>query len=305
MRVSGLYNANMMTYQMGKNGTQMNKLMQQMSTLQRVNVPSDDPIASSRMVQLNREQSAITQYQSNISRLSGNLSMQESHVTALNNQLTSLNDKLLAASNDTHSSEDMSGFGKEISSMLDSLVATLNSKNEDGRYLFSGTKTDQKPVVWNETTQSYEYNGNDGTRETAVANGVSITENTNLSGAFSSSGNDLDLLNQLKSISEKMQDPNIPASDYADELNALMGAVKDSSDDVAAIFTDLGGRQNRLTMLDDAHTDVKTANDMVAKDLSGLDMATASVNFQLYYNSMQVSNKTYSMISQLSLFSMM
>ena len=57
MRVSGLYNANMMTYQMGKNGTQMNKLMQQMSTLQRVNVPSDDPIASSRMVQLNREQS--------------------------------------------------------------------------------------------------------------------------------------------------------------------------------------------------------------------------------------------------------
>ena len=62
MRVSGLYNANMMTYQMGKNGTQMNKLMQQMSTLQRVNVPSDDPIASSRMVQLNREQSAITQY---------------------------------------------------------------------------------------------------------------------------------------------------------------------------------------------------------------------------------------------------
>lgn len=111
MRVSGLYNANMMTYQMGKNGTQMNKLMQQMSTLQRVNVPSDDPIASSRMVQLNREQSAITQYQSNISRLSGNLSMQESHVTALNNQLTSLNDKLLAASNDTHSSEDMSGFG--------------------------------------------------------------------------------------------------------------------------------------------------------------------------------------------------
>ena len=55
----------------------------------------------------------------------------------------------------------MSGFGKEIGSMLDSLVATLNSKNEDGRYLFSGTKTDQKPVVWNETTQSYEYNGND------------------------------------------------------------------------------------------------------------------------------------------------
>lgn len=305
MRVSSLYNSNAMLYQMGQNGTRMNKLMEQLSTLQRVNVPSDDPIASSRLVQINREQSAITQYQSNISRLSGNLSMQESHVKALDNQLTSLNDKLLAAANETHSSEGMSGFGKEIGSMLDSLVATMNSKNEDGRYLFAGTKTDQKPVMWNETEQRYEYQGNNGTRETTVANGVNITENTNLSHAFSSSGDDLDVLNRLKAISEKMQDPSIPVSDYSDELNALMGSVKGASDKVSAIYTDLGGRQNRLTMLDDAHTDVKTANDLVAKDLSGLDIATATINLQLYSNSMQISNKAYSMISQLSLFSMM
>jgi Bacterial flagellin C-terminal helical region. len=74
---------------------------------------------------------------------------------------------------------------------------------------------------------------------------------------------------------------------------------------VAALFTDLGGRQNRLTMLADAHTDVSMANDQVVRDLSDADPATTSINLQLYTNSVQITNKAYSMISQLSLFSML
>ncbi|VFS61194.1 flagellar hook-associated protein FlgL [Kluyvera cryocrescens] len=48
--------------------------MEQLSSQKRVNVPSDDPVAASRLVQLGREQAAIKQYQSNITSLSGALS---------------------------------------------------------------------------------------------------------------------------------------------------------------------------------------------------------------------------------------
>ncbi|VFS27090.1 flagellar hook-associated protein 3 [Enterobacter cancerogenus] len=176
MRISSLYNSDAMMAQLGVNGTRMSKLMEQMATQKRINVPSDDPVAATRLVQLNREQSAIKQYQSNITGLSGSLSGQEAHVTAMSNQLLSMNDKLLAAANGTHSSEDMKGFGAELSSMLDSLVASINAQNESGGYLFSGTKTDTKPVVWDETQGKYVYQGNNGTRETTVANGVNVTE---------------------------------------------------------------------------------------------------------------------------------
>ncbi|HEY4436207.1 MAG TPA: flagellar hook-associated protein FlgL [Lelliottia sp.] len=305
MRISSLYNSDAMMAQLGVNGTRMSKLMEQMATQKRINVPSDDPVAATRLVQLNREQSAIQQYQSNISRLSGSLSSQEAHVTAMSNQLLSLNDKLLAAANgDTHSSEDMVGFGNELSSMLDSLVASINAQNENGSYLFSGTKTDAKPVVWDEAQGKYIYQGNDGTRETTVANGVNVTENTNVVQAFGN-GTDLEMLNKLKALSEKMQDPSIPVSDYQDDMNEMLSLSSDTRDKVAAQLTDLGGRQNRLTMLGDAHTDVSTANDQVVRDLSDTDWATTSINLQLYTNSVQVTNKAYSMISQLSLFSML
>ncbi|CAM7883651.1 MULTISPECIES: flagellar hook-associated protein FlgL [Enterobacter] len=305
MRISSLYNSDAMLAQLGVNGTRMSKLMEQMSTQKRINVPSDDPVAATRLVQLNREQAAIKQYQNNITGLSGALSTQEAHVTAMSNQLLSLNDKLLAAANGTHSTADMAGFGAELSTMLDSLVASINAQNESGGYLFSGTKTDTKPVVWDEAQGKYIYLGNSGSRETTVANGVNVTENTHVVGAFSGSGDDLEMLNKLKALSDKMQDPDIPVSDYQDDINEMIELSGNARDKVAAIFTDLGGRQNRLTMLSDAHADVSMANDQVVRDLSDTDWATTSINLQLFTNSVQITNKAYSMISQLSLFSMM
>ncbi|MCK7429606.1 flagellar hook-associated protein FlgL [Enterobacter chengduensis] len=305
MRISSLYNSDAMLAQLGVNGTRMSKLMEQMSTQKRINVPSDDPVAATRLVQLNREQAAIKQYQNNITGLSGALSTQEAHVTAMSNQLLSLNDKLLAAANGTHSTADMAGFGAELSTMLDSLVASINAQNESGGYLFSGTKTDTKPVVWDEAQGKYIYQGNSGSRETTVANGVNVTENTHVVGAFSGSGDDLEMLNKLKALSDKMQDPDIPVSDYQDDINEMIELSGNARDKVAAIFTDLGGRQNRLTMLSDAHADVSMANDQVVRDLSDTDWATTSINLQLFTNSVQITNKAYSMISQLSLFSMM
>lgn len=119
MRISSLYNSNAMLAQLGVNGTRISKLMEQMSTQKRINVPSDDPVSASRLVQLNREQSAIKQYQSNISSLSGALSIQESNITALSNQMLAVGDKLKLANNSTLSQKDMAGYGMELSSMLD------------------------------------------------------------------------------------------------------------------------------------------------------------------------------------------
>ncbi|HGW5507199.1 TPA: flagellar hook-associated protein FlgL [Citrobacter koseri] len=305
MRISSLYNSNAMLAQLGVNGTRISKLMEQMSTQKRINVPSDDPVSASRLVQLNREQSAIKQYQSNISSLSGALSIQESNITALSNQMLAVGDKLKLANNSTLSQKDMAGYGMELSSMLDSLVATLNAKNENGSYLFSGTQTDSQTVTWDEAKGQYVYGGNDSSRETIVANGVSITENTQVAQAFSGSGNDLEMLNKLKALSDKMQNPNANYADYKDELEEMIGVAQNTSDNISSLFTDLGGRQNRLTLLSDAHSDVSLANDQVVRDLSETDWATTSINLQLYTQSVQITNKAYSMVSQLNLFSLL
>ena len=303
MRISGLNNSNAMLAQLGVNGNRVAKLMEQLSTQKRVNVPSDDPVAASRLVQLSREQSAIKQYQSNITSLSGALSVQESHITAMSNQVLAVSDKLKLANNSTLSQKDLASYGAELESMLDSLVATMNSKNENGSYLFSGTMTGTKAVEL--VDGQYVFGGNDQSRETLVANGVAITENTHVAQAFSGAGDDLKMLNMLKELSQNMQDPNMNYADYQDDISAMIGMTQTTSDSLGALFTDLGGRQNRLTLIGDAHTDVSLSNAQVETDLNAADSATTSINLQLYMTSMQITNKAYSMVSQLNLFSML
>lgn len=304
MRISSLFQANYMLTQFGINAQRGNDIIEQLSTLKRVNKPSDDPIAASRLTQLNREQTALDQYMSNITYVGGELSMQEAHVKAVANVLTSINDKLLAAANDTLTDKDMSGFGQELASLLDSLLDEGNAVNENGSYVFSGTKNHRIPFQFNATKNTYSYGGNYNSGTTPVGYGVDIATTTDLQKVFSVvDKGDLQLLNKLKAVSDKMLDPATHREEYIGEVRDLLGVNKDAVDKAGALLTDLGVRQNRLSQLKESHTDISITNSHVIDEISSTDVAATITNMQLFQNSVQITYKAYGMLSQLSLFS--
>lgn len=301
MRVNSLSFSNTMLSNLGRNSTKLNKLMTQINEQKRVITPSDDPIASTQIAQIRREQAAIGQYQRNIERLGHSLSQQETRVDASSDQLLSMLDKLREANNSSHGAVDMAGYATELSAMKDMLVEQLNSRDESGRYMFAGTKTNQQPVVRDATTGAWVFAGNHESNSTPIGHGVLMKSNTDLAAAF---GNDMKMLNDLESLLTKMADPLIAPDTYASELTAMIGSVQRTSDNVAGIFTELGGRRNNMTTMDEAHLDNKTIHDEVAGQLQGLDMATAMVDLNRYTVASQASYKTYNQIATLSLFSL-
>lgn len=305
MRVSSRNNTQVMLSQMHNNNMKMSQIMQQLSTQKRVNVPSDDPIAATRINQLQREQSTIAQYQDNITRLSGSLSTQEAQVQSASDLLWAMNDTLLQAANGSNGDKNMQGFGMELNMLLDSFVDTVNTKSASGSYLFGGTKNQTAPIQWDDATESWVFMGNHNTRETTVANGVQVTENVHLAQCLSLGGDELGLLNELYTLSEKMQDPAVPPASYQQDIQNLLDAVSDAQDEIGAIFTELGGRQNQLTLLQNAHTDVSTANGMVLSELADADVATSTIELQLYVNATQITFRAWNMVNQLSLFNSM
>ncbi|MBA0035842.1 flagellin/flagellar hook associated protein [Pantoea sp. BIGb0393] len=301
MRVNSLSFSNNMLNSLGRNNAQLNKLMTQINEQKRVINPSDDPIASTQLAQIRREQASIGQYQRNIERLGHSLGQQETLVDSSSKQLLNMLDKLREANNSNNGAVDMAGYAAELSSMKEMLVEQMNSRDESGRYLFAGTKTNQQPVVRDATTGEWTFAGNHDSNSTPVAHGVLMKSNTDLAAAF---GDDLKMLNQLESLLEKMSDPTVNPASYADEMTAMIGEVQTTSDRVATIFTELGGRQNNMTLLDEAHQDNKMIHDEVAGELQGLDMATALVDLNRYMASAQTSYQTYNQIATLSLFNL-
>ncbi|MTD26949.1 flagellar hook-associated protein FlgL [Erwinia sorbitola] len=301
MRISNQSFNNNTLLNFNRNNAQLFNVQNKISQQTRLLKPSDDPIASAQLTRLRREKSAIDQYQTNIQRLSGNLATQENSIKGCEQQLLAIKDKLLEAMGGTLSADEISGYGKQLASMLETTVTLINARDEDGRYLFSGTKTDQQPVVFDAASQSWSYQGNSDTASALVAGGTEVQVTTALIPAF---GDDLKMLSQLQEVANKMQDSGLAPADYYAEIQAAFNSVGSAHNSVSTLYTELGARQNSLTLLKDIHDDNNVVNDTVTRSITALDMAEASIDLANFYNAALASQKSFTKIQQLSLFSL-
>ena len=284
-------------------------VVEQMATGKQILQPSDDPIAATRITQLNRQQSAIEQYQSNIDSASAGLSQQESILDGVNNSLLAVRDDLLEAANGTNTADSLASLGQDIESLTESMVAALNYQDEDGHYVFGGTINDQPPIVavdddGDGVTDSYSYQGNSDHRQTTVSNGVEVDTNVAASDFF---GSNLDVLNTLNSLSQELQAPNVDPADpqVQSDIQNAVDVVDTASDDLNASIASLGETQNTMSMLSDAQTDISTPNDELIGSLQDLDYGPASITFTGLEVAMEATLKTYSKVSELNLFSVL
>lgn len=307
MRVTTQQSYVSMTQSFNDLSSDLSHVVTQMATGKSILLPSDDPIAATRITQLNRQQSALDQYQTNIDSASAGMSQQESILDGVNNDLLAIRDDLLEAANGTNTAESLSSLGQDIQSMTEAMVSALNYQDEDGHYVFGGTVNDQPPIVavdedGDGVTDSYTYQGNDDHRQTTVSNGVEVDTNVAVSDFF---GDSLDVLNNLTSLSKELQDPSVDPADpqvQSDIQNAI-DTVDVASDALNASIATIGETQNTMTMLSGAQTDITTSNDQLISQLSDLDYGPASITFTGLEMAMEATLKTYSKVSELNLFS--
>lgn len=302
MRVSDASFSRMMTNSMSKSYNDHAKLNQQNLTGKRVNQISEDPVASIQMTQLDNSKSSVSQYKTNVSRLSGKLKIQEDRLTSIDNQLLSLRDKLSAAKNGNHSVAQSATLGREIAGLIDGITEDLNAQSVDGKYLFSGTKNDTKPVEYDTASQTYSYNGNSDSLETVVGNGITMQGNINLSAAFSTGNNNLEILTGLRQLANKMVDSTVAPSSYNQDISAMIGATQTVSGNIGSTVTELGARQNRLDHLTDINEDLDIVNAQLENHLVGIDMIAVKTELENSLLSIKTSFSAYAKISQLSLF---
>jgi flagellar hook-associated protein 3 FlgL len=307
MRVTAQQSYVSMTQSFNDLSSDLSHVVTQMATGKSILLPSDDPIAATRITQLNRQQSALDQYQTNIDSATAGMSQQESILDGVNNDLLAIRDDLLEAANGTNTAESLSSLGQDIQSMTEAMVSALNYQDEDGHYVFGGTVNDRPPIVavdedGDGVTDSYTYQGNDDHRQTTVSNGVEVDTNVAVSDFF---GDSLDVLNTLTSLSKELQDPSVDPADpqvQSDIQNAI-DTVDVASDELNASIATIGETQNTMTMLSGAQTDISTSNDQLISQLSDLDYGPASITFTGLEMAMEATLKTYSKVSELNLFS--
>ncbi|WP_079751911.1 flagellar hook-associated protein FlgL, partial [Vibrio parahaemolyticus] len=222
MRISDNQFSQMMLQSLQSNSAGLGKVLQQMSTRERLTKLSDDPMASIKLLNLERENSAIAQYQSNIANLKTTLSSQETHLDSVNESLKSMRDIVLWGANGSLTDQDRSGMITELKSYRDSIESSFNAQDEEGHFLFSGTKTDTAAL--NKSSGTYVVEGNSDVRVVTVAKGVTMDSNMTAQEILDIGGGK-NVLNQIDALIAEFEKPS---PNFQAEVDASLNAIDDT-----------------------------------------------------------------------------
>ncbi|KQV49979.1 flagellar hook-associated protein FlgL [Massilia sp. Root335] len=301
MRIATSQYQAMMTQSLQINQERITYVTQQMANGNRIQLPSDDPVDSVRLSRLKREESTIAQYRSNIAAVQERMAKNEGSLQNMVNDMNSGRDLLVWASNGSNTSQDLNAMVTSLTSLRDSLMYNANSKDQEGRYIFSGTVTDTPAIAYDASAapgSRYTYSGNTNDQMVVVGNGITQVGNQNVSGLET-------LLNQLDQTITTLSASNVDANDPAvrstlkDNLDGFDTAMGLIGGKVAVI----GGQQNILKTIDANHENVSLANQTAILDIGQLDVGSAAIELNGYQTALQASYKAYSKIGNLSLFS--
>ncbi|MFH5254440.1 flagellar hook-associated protein FlgL [Burkholderia semiarida] len=301
MRISSQhFSQTMLTTLRASNGKAA-ELMQKISTGQRIQRVSDDPIGAVRLMQLEREASKLGQYQKNIDTLSVRLQQSEAHLDGMLQTAMSANDMLLAASDGSSTAADLNAMAGPLRTLTESLAQAVNAKDGNGNYLFSGTLTDMPAFEYDADAPAgsrYRFAGNLGQQQVAIGNGVTQPANVTVENLER-------VLNDLDRAAQVLADPDVDGADpatralLADTLDVLRGGGIDGlSGKIAA----LGGAQNTLTLMSTNHAAMQVANGQASTLVGELDFAEAVDELNRYVMAVQGTYQAYGKIQQLSLF---
>lgn len=296
-----------------KSNSQLEKLMSQMASGNRLLRPSDDPISHVRIARLDREEANIAQYLSNIGALSSRMSQSEMVMTSMNDDLLSARDLLVWALDGTNTSEDLSAMATSLEALRDGLMASSLTKDQEGNYMFSGTATKTAtvgvtqridgagvPMVDDAGKPINDYVGQGNDKQQMVVVGSGLTQPANVSIGTETAA----VLNALSEAIVAIRKPGATAND-ADtraKLTAALNGVDGTMDQLLTKVSQLGGAQNIIATLETNARNLSTANQTAVLDYAQLDYASAATQLNSLMAAVQATQSAYGKVSQLSLF---
>jgi flagellar hook-associated protein 3 FlgL len=136
--------------------TRLAKTQTQITTGQRFQTASEDPIAATRAAALDRTLADNAQYERNSNIVEARLSYEEQTLADVTTLLQQVRERALQGANTTLGSEERRMLANDVRQSLAALMDLANSDDANGEFLFSGTSTGTRPFAQGATGVNYQ-----------------------------------------------------------------------------------------------------------------------------------------------------
>lgn len=285
------------------NQTVIARLTEQMASGNRIQVPSDEPIGNVRLSRLRREENIVSQYRENIDAVKIRLSKNETFLSSMVDDMGAARDLFVWASDGSNTPADLNAMVNSLSALRDSLYFNANTRDQEGKYIFSGTLTSTQALTIDNTQPPgarYSYTGNNGSQQVVVGNGITQPANVDVQGLET-------YLNQLDAAIDTLSTPGVDPNDPA--VRTVLTTALDGTDTALGLISgkiaSFGGAQNVMDTLANNHANVSLSNKIAINEIGQLDYGLAATQLNGYNNALQATYQAYSKVNNLSLFNVL
>jgi flagellar hook-associated protein 3 FlgL len=264
----------------------------QVSSAKRVVKPSDDPLAAARATRLQADLDATAAYSDSVDEAKSWLDASDSALSSLTDVVQRVRELTVQAANGATSDAGRQAIKAEVDQLIKQAKSTLNQAY-DGRYLFSGTKTDTPPYDVN--TDAYQ--GDGGAVLRTIGPGVTVQVNATDSASAPPTTDVLrTLLPALRTLSQDLQNNNINALGTSDlkAIDAGLGTV-------TAARSQIGAITNRVTAAKQRLHDFSDVTTVLLSNTQDADLPKSLTDLAMQQNALQSALQAGSTLIQQSL----
>lgn len=240
-RVTTMMQSSLLTNSLDASLLKMLELQNQISSGNRISNPSDDPVGTDTVLQLDAALRKTEQYTSNANTGSQRLSLAESAMTSISDSLTTAKNLMLQQVGSTATAETRQNAATEIDGLLTSAINSANTKFGN-MYLFGGSETQSAPFSL--VGDSVVYSGDDNELMVNVSEGITVPISMSGAKAFGALSNGIAGTADL--------DPIVTADTKLSALNGGEGASAGTikiTDGVDVKYIDLSAARTSATWL--------------------------------------------------------
>lgn len=260
MRVTQTMLNDTMLWNLRRTSERMEKLQNQITSMQRIITPSDDPIGLATVLRLDSQSALQDQLIENIDDARSWLDTADRALDTIGEALKRAVELALEAANGTLGPDDRAMIAPELKQLLDQVVVTA-SASMSGQYVFSGQQTRTQP--FDTSVMPPVYQGDSGPILRIIDRGITVQINVPGDVAI---GPSVDALYQAYTA---------VAADDTNAIKASVTALNDANTALLAARAELGARENRLAAQRQRLLDLQTNVAQLRSDVQDVDVPAA------------------------------
>lgn len=279
------------------------KYQEQLSTMEQVSRPSDDPLKVSKVLDLNNEIKQNEEYKSTINDSIDFTNTQDSALANATNSMQRIYTLTQQAANGTYNDQDRDAIKTEVENEIDTLLDSLNT-SFGGRYIFAGNHTTSKSKPFEKTVDAeanftgIQYNGTteengpgmSGNTTKEIARGVNVELQTDGRALMNSQGEEDNLGTFFNELLTALD------SDDIENLGGdLLARVDSDMNNIVNLRTSIGATTNRLKAAKDRNQSEFLNLKTTYSNTQDIDLAETYMQYSMemvaYEASLQMGNK--------------